>query len=618
MATNLLSSSNTENPPLDDRTPRNSDENDETMDIPFHGNCPKCRHLHTNTLFTIPSDRSKHTRFKCEECSHQIFGIGRSSTQTTLASIETIPQSQRNNGTIRCTCTNAPVPISDLQPGSLRGPEQLNLGQLTPIPESNTVGGRSRATSLQGQNPASPGREAQRSRDTNHTLDNQIRRTDGVDHLGTATSPLKKILYRFKRPKDKSAGIPNHPTSRKRDSTRPREISLLGYRLFLVRKSSQNPSQGIPARRDSGSLMQASLPTETRENFQAPPISNSVIPNNQTHETQSQPQEIGQPEIDMEHSHSTDGLVNDGGPNDDGGPNAEGDAVQAKKNGIQAHRREKTLVASRPKCVCQPGCPCLGNDHGSDDSSGHSRALLAASQVPDHSLHDIIDSSRSSGSPNSQMLSNPVQFAGIGNHFNASRTSTTEESSSASGSRIHLNRLSGAPTIYDSNDSNVSLPCGRHFGGRTSSISTLPPRSTLQDRSYSAHAPVVQSHMSDSPLRNPEFDSPITSEPSGDEDAIAATSLENSINSSQIPHSQLEPEQTQQTDAEIISSSSSSSHTLPVDNALGLSSEELTPRPRSHDESFNEPVALSSAALAESLQHLTRGDHATDSRPESL
>ena len=57
------------------------------IDIPVHGSCARCHHFHINCL--VPHDTTAHTRVRCEQCGHQMFGLGNSSTQYTLASVNT-------------------------------------------------------------------------------------------------------------------------------------------------------------------------------------------------------------------------------------------------------------------------------------------------------------------------------------------------------------------------------------------------------------------------------------------------------------------------------------------------------------------------------------------------
>ena len=67
---------------------------DSVVQFPFHGTCPKCKHFHQNWPFAISADVNDHTRLKCERCRRDMFGLGRTDTQATLASIESLPLSQ--------------------------------------------------------------------------------------------------------------------------------------------------------------------------------------------------------------------------------------------------------------------------------------------------------------------------------------------------------------------------------------------------------------------------------------------------------------------------------------------------------------------------------------------
>ena len=58
------------------------------FEIPFHGSCSSCHHFHINLPFTVTLDSMVHTRLYCEKCRHPMFGLGRASTQNTLASVE--------------------------------------------------------------------------------------------------------------------------------------------------------------------------------------------------------------------------------------------------------------------------------------------------------------------------------------------------------------------------------------------------------------------------------------------------------------------------------------------------------------------------------------------------
>lgn len=628
---NLSDNVDTGSSPLDDSTPRNSEDNDETIHIPIHGNCPKCRHLHTDHWFRFPRDPTKHTRFQCEECSHQIFGIGRSSTQTTLASVESITPSRRNSGQPRLSnlhvCVNTPTPLPDVQADSPRSPEQVNVpGHLTPIAETNTVGGRSRSISLQGPNSASPGREAIQTENTSHVVDNPTRETEGGHQARLSPSRIKGIIRRLR--------------NRKRIAGEARKIKFLGYQISVTRIASESRRLSPYASQEIGDpnpLGLATQPVETpvfaggrlvprhstsERQISTPPSADQPNPNpnpdpDPTHETMELGTDTQLPHPPISSSDSSRPITDDG-------------SAEAKQNRIKVRRREKTLkseAARRPVCSCVPGCPCIpSNGHFSDDSISHGREL-AMSEIsgyaPGYALgyprRGVFDaSSGSSGSQHSQAPSNPIHLAGIGNHFSGiRRASATDGSSSSSTSQIHLNRLSYSTTIYGSNDSAISLLPGRNLGARTSSVHGLPLNrpGAQQSHLHPMHVPVNQPRMTESPLRNQGLNIP-TSEGNGDENVSRVATPASATNFSRLPDSELEPGQTQQIDDNM----SSSSHTLSANNGVGLSSQERTPRPRSQNELVNDSLDSSPApdVLAEQLRNLSPDQPATgSSTPES-
>ena len=76
--------------------------------LPFHGSCPKCHHLHRGSPFEISTNPNIHRRLRCERCDHQMFGLGRASTQNTLASVDT-----DTSNTFRCVDVEALNTISE-------------------------------------------------------------------------------------------------------------------------------------------------------------------------------------------------------------------------------------------------------------------------------------------------------------------------------------------------------------------------------------------------------------------------------------------------------------------------------------------------------------------------
>ena len=70
--------------------PANMESDTRTVDIPYHGTCTKCHHFHINHTFSFRIDPGTHTRLCCERCGHVMFGLGGTSIQSSLASVETV------------------------------------------------------------------------------------------------------------------------------------------------------------------------------------------------------------------------------------------------------------------------------------------------------------------------------------------------------------------------------------------------------------------------------------------------------------------------------------------------------------------------------------------------
>lgn len=58
------------------------------VSLPFHGSCSQCHHYHDGHEFTFSLNSKRHTRLVCQRCGHHMFGIGRTPTGFTLASVE--------------------------------------------------------------------------------------------------------------------------------------------------------------------------------------------------------------------------------------------------------------------------------------------------------------------------------------------------------------------------------------------------------------------------------------------------------------------------------------------------------------------------------------------------
>ena len=127
------------------------EESYESDPINLHISCPFCKHYNKHRRFGMPRDPAKHARVRCEKCGDYMIGFGRSSTQTTLASVESYPlnsQGKPRPPNIR-VCTNAPQGLCVDPPFP-----QRSSGQLTPLHEQS-LNSRTSQSPLEGQEQGS-------------------------------------------------------------------------------------------------------------------------------------------------------------------------------------------------------------------------------------------------------------------------------------------------------------------------------------------------------------------------------------------------------------------------------------------------------------------------------
>lgn len=87
------------------------DAGEEAFDVPFHINCSRCYHMHKHVPLRVHKNPERFTKFKCENCQHQIAGIGRNETQSSFGSTETQPVEAGHGRPSRLQiCTNADRP----------------------------------------------------------------------------------------------------------------------------------------------------------------------------------------------------------------------------------------------------------------------------------------------------------------------------------------------------------------------------------------------------------------------------------------------------------------------------------------------------------------------------
>ena len=381
--------------------------------MPFHGSCSRCHHFHINHPFTFSLDSTVHTRLPCERCNHPMFGLGRVSTQNTLASVES-----GSTFTPRACVDRLVQQQQQSAPQAETAPGTSTLGLLTTITERRSpAASRSTSnirtptrtlseTSLSGQEAGgSVGRgEVDGDRpEPNNTPDESPE--DKAFHPQTATlRRLRKIGHRFK----------------KRFSTTRKDWKLPRIRLQIT----YPPNAGMTGH---SSASASTTGVSSRQN----------------------------------QSENLDQQVS-----------GAGDATEDRHASLRARRRELTLakereLASARKCECGPECPCNSGSTVTQVDRADTPDVPVPSYVfPPH--HSSTGSSNSQPSPNSAHGPDPLSH--IGDHFEPlRRSSSAEESSSAADSGSRRVRLSQGSTLW-SNGSSISLRARRPLASRASSM----------------------------------------------------------------------------------------------------------------------------------------------------
>lgn len=484
--------------------------------FPFHGSCSKCHHLHTNKPFRLSLNFLDHVRLRCEKCDHQMFGIGRTSTQTTLASVESISLPQRSNPNASIF-RRSPQSVCILPPaedeGTAHGPTPENLAPPTPlstIDESQTPAGRSRSSSnVQLPNDASVrpdettiGSSAGGQKNSINPQQASSEPADIPPIVQGGRRPFAKLKDVWNRAVDKK----NHDGGRKKWKL-PRIIKMGSIFARRGTKGPGTPSSSPPQmegfdrpnliRRGSNPSDQVtSGSADTRIPSQAPTrdVASShreLSPDSserRTRETDNPTRVSGSTTRNSRESEAGVDAIQPGEPDDvsslstdAGQPTAEPTAEEIKRDRLRDLRREKTLrqeAAAKPECHCLPGCHCFGVNRASesDVTSETQRSLNSSFEAPDHSLQHLWTSapasaleSRVAAATTSVGYLPPTwiratQLSGMGGHFDSGHQRAT------SSTRNPAYRLSQATTIHNGSTSSISLapysgqPVGRRPG----------------------------------------------------------------------------------------------------------------------------------------------------------
>lgn len=572
-------------------TTRSSNRTSMVFECSFHGSCSKCHHLHTNKVLRLSLDRAKHVRMQCEKCEHQMFGIGRTSTQTTLASVESDSSTSRSLQRPICGTSLA----DDLQSAHPVAPETLAPSTpLSIIDEVNTSAGRSRSTS-NSQEPNTPSA-----------------RPEGIAVVGLVEGHGNPIVGQHRL--IGSTEITQPPRGRR--SSFQKVIDAL-HRAFQSKKNSLKERK---ERRLFGITFRVrSIPTRQTQHVAGSPYhrdatGGSVQPLDPAHQMTTHaaeaalspslarvsPDLVSSPE-DMNQESTVRGLdstvrnvdssvseVDPSGrepgigvdasrseePDDTSSPSTNAGhhttELETKRNRILARRKEKTLqskVAARPLCHCDASCECHGanREWGSDHTSETHGTIASDFEPPEHHLGPVL-ASNSSDSSQSLRTPNMLIFAGMGGH-----------SRHATASARLLNRLSQATTIgSSSNGSSISLPGGRPGSEPWRAFARPGPQEAIHQYDRLHGDPALLSgrnHPTD-----PQF--------SRYDDGDGMTDVASASSSTSRPATMSSGRVGSPSTAEGRSPSLyvQTTNLLPANGTLVSESNEATPRPRSHNE----------------------------------
>ena len=441
----------------------------------------RCHHLHTNIALRLPLDPQEHTRFYCDNCEHPILGIGRTSTQTTLASIETNAAGQRSWRT-----DPEPASDQDYQPSPplaqsppLRVDTSGHSGQLSTIAEGVSPAPQSSAV----HTPAVSGDlRSERSISQEWTPTQRISR----DEEHRAREHKKPEIYgpvpidRLLKP---SGGFWKRQSQRslretiRRHLQKPRSfhISKLGLHVHVshttpsasgrapLPATNPQPTNTCESSKDAPAVSIASAQARaTRTSGLSTPVRSN--PGSVHSAEASQPSASAHPDPLIGRTWT----------------------LPEKHERIRALRREATLKRQAElisRCECQSECQCRSGSVRSNAASVGPAPSERSIQVPDHALHRVLgewDGSSTSGGSSSG-TNGGTFLVGIGGHLASGAVADGWSNQGGEQQQMVSDRISQASTV---NGSSVSLSSRRAGSLRRSSTTpaSMPRRSVEEYR----------------------------------------------------------------------------------------------------------------------------------------
>ena len=396
--------------------------------IGYHGNCAQCHHLHTNKAVVLPTDHRKHERICCDACGYYMGGLGGNSTQSSLASVETILDMNGVGSTsaarpLTLPCSNASSPsTSGADTAPVNDPSNTNA-------EGDSRGGRPVGPSPQPTPDVNTDERVTSVRETTDASSAAAAQVPGLENNG---SPLQVSghLRKGRRARVKEKLGFGRLSERKE---RRYGFRILGFQVNILRESTEDaPSNSGPIQTHPSQDNESHLPVSTARSNSHDLQRNEVIPYHRVR-------------------HLVEVLK-------------EEPSRAARLERIRIIRREKTKQRQAHQgltCKCDESCRCMSGSQGSNDTSAHRRVSIPDSYIPVHALHDPIHPSEQSRPSHENITQSPmgipnhVTLRGLGSHFDAMGVQSGTDSSGSAGRR--RSRTSEATTAVGSAGSGSSL-----------------------------------------------------------------------------------------------------------------------------------------------------------------
>ena len=422
----------------------------------LHTSCASCKHFNKHRNISISHDQSRHARIACERCGYNMMGFGRSSTQTTLASVDSLPMDTQNKPhlpIIRFCTTGLPQTQAD------RPFHQETQPQLAPLIEQSPL----------LQSSQSPTEVKEQESDRPRTSPSEGSREAGIvqsQMYGAGESP-----YHHEGPSLKSRHpylSPNINALRALGRRCKDRIRQFKMRIATIHKSGKD-------------VIGKSLDLQATHKNIDEPFVNRLEPFDVTSVAQPDESKAEAP-IDIGTKLPPDASIPSSAPlqhcNEDDGTTTS--ALTSKCERLKRFRRMKTLQnQATVECKCEPECFCSYN---SSQHLNSGRATNGSSCA----MNNQLSQSSNGDTDEFQEVCSCLYTSNIGCHLPSPRISLEIDASSSTayGSLVG-DSMSEAATQVESDESMHSQHTSRHSSLRPPSSSGT--QGLLQIPSASSH-----------------------------------------------------------------------------------------------------------------------------------